>query len=224
MARLRVRAGAAPALLVLSLVVAVGCAGARDSGGSDAAEATDLVLIAVNPEVGRARYRLSCDPARGDVPNPERACAALAADPTLVTDPKPFTCIGGTFSWWHLTLTGRFRGHRVSSEVATCWTPQMALIRELGLPGAGPSRLLPRRQRTLRGGERRTYPAAELRPGDLVVCVVKGKRLEAGVRLPSTGPTFRGWGGAEVAEISFSLETRADGSVHAECDTPEATP
>jgi hypothetical protein len=89
---------------------------------------TDLTLLAVNPCVGRAAFHLACAPTGGDLGNPARACAALVARPQLVTSPKPFTCFGGTFSWWDISITGRLRGRRIHTHTSTCWTPQMAMI------------------------------------------------------------------------------------------------
>jgi hypothetical protein len=204
------------ATVLAAAAIFVGCGQTQDLASP---RATELVLTAVNPNVGRARYELRCDPPGGDLPDPERACAARSADPTLVTDPEPFTCFGGTFSWWDLTLTGRFRGEEVEARVSTCWTRQMALIDELGLGGDLP-RLLPRRTRTLNGGESATYPPGELEPGDLVVCLAQGKRLELGVGFPGHGPRFVGWD--PTPDVASTVETRPDGSVHAECDTPAA--
>ena len=39
---------------------------------------------------GRALFRLKCDPAGGNVADPQGACAAIAAQPSLVTNPKPY--------------------------------------------------------------------------------------------------------------------------------------
>ena len=94
---------------------------------------TDLTLLAVNQSVGRAALHLTCRPDGGDLRNPARACAALAAQPELVTSPKPFTCFGGRFSWWDVTITGRLHGRPIRSHTSTCWTPQMAMIDRLGI-------------------------------------------------------------------------------------------
>lgn len=94
---------------------------------------TELTLTATNSFVGRAVFRLRCQPPEGDVPDPSAACAALARNPQLVTNPKPFTCFGGTFSWWELTIAGRLDGDPVAVKTSTCWTPQMALIEALGI-------------------------------------------------------------------------------------------
>jgi hypothetical protein len=44
------------------------------------------------PQVGggRALFHLKCDPASGNVADPRKACAAIAAQPSLVTHPKPY--------------------------------------------------------------------------------------------------------------------------------------
>jgi hypothetical protein len=39
---------------------------------------------------GRALFHLKCDPAGGNVADPAKACAAIAAQPSLVTNPKPY--------------------------------------------------------------------------------------------------------------------------------------
>ena len=49
-----------------------------------------LTILAVEKTGGRALFHLRCDPAGGDVAEPAKACAAIAAQPTLVTNPKPF--------------------------------------------------------------------------------------------------------------------------------------
>jgi hypothetical protein len=214
MSTLRRRVAILTAALAAALLAACG-----ETEDVASPRATELVLLAVNPSVGRARYELRCNPPGGDLPDPERACGALGADPTLVTDPEPFTCWGGTFSSWDLTVTGHFRGDDVDTQVSTCWTPQMELLDELGL-GRDQPRLLPRRTRTLQRGESATYPPGQLEPGDLVVCLAQGKRLEVGVGFPGHGPRLVGWDA--TPDVAATVETRQDGSVHAECDTPAA--
>jgi hypothetical protein len=39
---------------------------------------------------GRALFHLKCDPAGGNVADPAKACAAIAAQPSLVTNPEPY--------------------------------------------------------------------------------------------------------------------------------------
>src|SRR5438874_8122231 len=43
---------------------------------------------------GRALFHLKCDPASGNVADPAKACAAIAAQPSLVTNPKPYYTSG----------------------------------------------------------------------------------------------------------------------------------
>ena len=103
------------------------------TGEHGAPPLTRLTMVAVNTTVGRAVFRLRCSPAGGNVPDPERACAALESAPRLITSPKPFVCPGGTFSWWAVTVSGRLDGKRIHRAFATCWTTQMATLGHLGL-------------------------------------------------------------------------------------------
>jgi hypothetical protein len=186
------------------LVAAVVCC----AGCSSGAPATRLTILAVNPNVGRAVFHIAC---------PSRACAALEAEPSLATRPKPFGCWGGPGSWWGLWITGRVQGRRVRTHVATCWTPQMRLIRKLGIARTLQAHLVPRRQREIVIGERVTYPAGALRPGDLVVCHTYVKRLEAGVPLIyELGGSGEGYGGARI-EFMLRVVRHRDGSVTASC-------
>ena len=56
--------------------------------------------------------------------------------------PKPFTCWGGS---WVITITGRLDGRSVHVKTETCWTPQMALIRRLGIARSLESHIVQRR-------------------------------------------------------------------------------
>lgn len=107
-------------LLVLSLT-------ARCGSGMNLA-GTKLKVTAVNPNVGQAVFHLDCGPAGGDVSDPAAACAALERDPTLITSPQPFTCLGGPSSWFDMTISGRLAGKRVHRKFSTCWTPQMGTL------------------------------------------------------------------------------------------------
>lgn len=60
---------------------------------------------------------------------------------------------------------------------------------------------------TLEAGEFVTYPPGEAEPGDKIVCVIEGKRIEAHVPPPNTG----------VSTDPMYVSTNADGSVRAEC-------
>src|SRR5436190_11972543 len=117
--------------LALGLFVLPAAAGCGDSGMNLAG--TKLTLTAVNSNVGQAVFHLDCGPAGGDVMDPAAACSALGHDPALITAPQPYTCIGGTFSWFDMTISGRLAGKLVHRKFSTCWTPQMATLKKLGL-------------------------------------------------------------------------------------------
>ncbi len=115
--------------LALALLAAAGVAGGcrGDSPG------TSLTLVARNPSVGQATFLLECEPPAGDVPEAAAVCRRIAARPEVLLHPTPFTCFGGTFSWWEIRITGRYDGDPVDVKTSTCWTPQMELIRVLGI-------------------------------------------------------------------------------------------
>jgi hypothetical protein len=205
-----------PALACAAVALAASLAGC----GTHVAPSTSLTLLAVNPEVGRAAFHLTCGPSGGDFRDAAGACAALAERPDLVTKPKPFVCRGGTTSWWDVTISGRLRGHAVRAHTSTCWTPQMATIRRLGIGGWQSLRahLLPRRREVLLPTERRAFASGALRPGDLVTCRIRGHKLEAGVPI-AYGTGGVGWGGKDVVPVTLSITRKPDGSVTASCHT-----
>jgi hypothetical protein len=123
---------------MMAAVICAGCA-------ARSAPATQLTILAVNPAVGRAVFHVTC---------PGRACRAVTAEPDLALRPKPFGCMGGTFSWWDIWITGRVRNRPVHAHVSTCWTPQMRLIRKLGIARTLQAHLMPRRRREISIGER----------------------------------------------------------------------
>jgi hypothetical protein len=203
------------ARLCASLLVAAALAGVAGAGDSPS---TRVTILAVNPNVGRAAFHLSCGPTGGDIPSPERACAALAAASGLVLSPQPFVCRGGPTSWWDITVSGRLDGNPFLSHTSSCWTPQMGLIGELGIAAALQEHLLPRRRRTLHGGQRRVFPPGALRPGDLVVCTTHNRRLELGVPVDAEhGGSLTGYGGAGVKTVTLTVTLHIDGSVTASC-------
>lgn len=198
------------ALLLLALGVA-GCGG----HGHARVGKTTLTILAVDPNVGRAAFHLSCAPAGGDVPEPARACAALARSPQLVTSPTPFVCHGP--AWWDVTIRGRLDGRPVSRHVQTCWTEQMALIGGLGIANGLPRHMLPRRTGRLLPGTRRIFPRGVLRPGDAVVCTVHGRRLVGGVPVAVDGAAEIGYDGLGAEPVSLTVARRRDGTVTAAC-------
>ena len=206
--------------LPVSLVAALlaGCGGSRSVAvrGSAASE-TRVTILAVNSNVGRAVFHLACEPAGGDLPSAVRACTALHETPSLVTNPTAFICHGGPNSWWDITISGRLRGRVFRSHTATCWTPQMATIGQLGINRSLNAHLAPRRSQELIGGEQRTIPAGLLRPGDLVVCQTRGRRLEDGVPIEVGAHSQTGYSGVGVTSVTLTVTRHRDGLVTASC-------
>lgn len=195
---------------LLAVAVLAGCGG-RAHGQA----ATRLTILAVDPNVGRAVFHLSCAPAGGDVPAPARACAALERTPGLVRRPVPFVCHGP--AWWDLTISGRLDGHPLSRHVGTCWTPQMALIGRLGIAPSLQRHLQPRRTGAVLPGASRTFPGGVLRPGDAVVCEALGRRLVTGVPVASGQTEETGYDSVGGGSISLGVTRHRDGSVTATC-------
>jgi hypothetical protein len=196
------------ALLVLALA---GCGGGTNLAG------TKLTLTAVNPNVGQAVFHLDCAPAGGDVSDPAAACAALAHDPTLVTSPQPFTCLGGPSSWFDMTISGRLDGKPVDQSFSTCWTPQMATLEKLGLARSLGRHVLRRRHGVVRPGIPHKFLRGTLRPGDLVVCQALRHRVQMGVP-DSIGPI----GSASAGNLTLRSARHADGSITAICHRGDA--
>jgi len=191
------------------LWVAAGCGSTMNLAG------TKLTLTAVNPNVGQAVFHLECGPAGGDVSDPAAACVALGRDPKLVTSPQPYTCIGGTFSWFDMTISGRLAGKPVHRKFSTCWTPQMATLKKLGLADSLGRHVLHRRRGFVQEGIQHTFPPGTLRPGDLLVCRTRHHRLEMGI--PATfGPI----GSTSTSSLTLTGRRSADGSITARCRRP----
>src|SRR5438093_1468233 len=108
---------------LLCLLVTFALAGCGSSQLGDSAPQTELTMRAVNTSVGRSVFHLDCEPPGGDLPDPAGACAALSRAPELVTSPTPFTCVGGMFSWWDITISGRLDGKEIDRAFSICWTP-----------------------------------------------------------------------------------------------------
>ena len=165
---------------------------------------------------GRALFHLRCDPAGGNVADPAKACAAIAARPSLVTDPRPAYNWGGNV--WHFTITGRLNGKRVHFSGDSSWTPQMALIDKLGLAGppGTPLHLERVRHGSVAMGQTRTFASGVLRAGDVVACTVHGSY--PGPPLAMGIPIRRGVGGYLGAQPGvIGVRVRADGAVTASC-------
>jgi hypothetical protein len=93
----------------------------------------------------------------------------------------------------------------------------MRLIGKLGIARSLQAHLVPRRRQAIVIGERVTYPAGALRPGDLVACKTHRFRLRAGVPLIyEAGGSGEGWGGSRI-EYMLRVVRHRDGSVTARC-------
>ena len=151
-----------------------------------------LTVLAVREGGGRALFHLRCDPAAGNVAQPARACAAIAAQPSLVTNPKPFYDEGNNAAYF--TITGSLNGKPVHFSGESDWTPQMVLIDKLGLaaPNGQPLRLEPSRHGTVGVNKTQTFAPGVLRPGDLVACRVH--HTYQGPPLAMSVPIHRGFG------------------------------
>src|SRR5689334_22360826 len=188
--------------VALFLVLAALLAGCGSSGRSK----TALTMVALNTTVGRAEFHLRCGPRGGDLTQPERACAALASDPRLLSQSRPFVCAGGPFSWWDVTVTGRLAGRPVHRRFSTCWTPQMTLIGRLGLSWKVlHAHLVTRRVKRLHAGEHVTIPSRILRPTDLVTCTIAGHKLDVGVPKLANVSSSNGYGGANAKSVDLEV-------------------
>jgi hypothetical protein len=182
-----------------------------------------LTVLAVGDEGGRALFHLRCDPAGGNVAQPAKACAAIAAQPSLVTSPKPF--FDGGSNDWYFTITGRLNGKPVHFSGESDWTPQMALIDKLGLAGphGQPLHLEPRRHGSVGLNQTRNFAPGVLRPGDLVAC-----RVHHGYQGPALAmsvPIHRGFGGMFGATPGvMNVGVRTDGAVIASCIARDRLP
>lgn len=189
----------------------------RGSGAVTPVPANLTVLaVSENRAGGRALFHLRCDPAGGDVAQPARACAAIAAQPSLVTNPKPFFDLGP--NTWYFTITGRLDGKPVHLSGYYDWTPQFELIGKLGLAGprGQPLHLEPRRHGFVGVGQTRTFAPGLLRPGDLVTCRVH--HSYQGPLLAMAVPVHRGLRGYSAAMPGvIAVGVRAGGAVIASC-------
>lgn len=203
-------------LFVLLPALLTGCGSAHGPSSG----ATDLTIRAVNTSVGRSEFRLTCEPPGGDLPDPARACAALAKDPTLVTRPDPFTCAGGTFSWWDVEITGRLSGKPIATEFSTCWTIQMATLERFGMSDEVlEAHMLPRQHESVFPESRRTFEPGTLEVGDEITCTIRGHRLAAGVPSYVGEPMSTGYNGRNIVGVTMTVERHDDGSIVADCHT-----
>jgi hypothetical protein len=204
-------------LVAVAAVVAGGSAAVELSApASVAAVPAKLTVLAVGDNGGRSVFHLRCDPAGGDVADPARACAAIAAQPSLVTDPKPFYDGGDNGAYF--TITGRLNGKPVHFSGESDWTPQMQLIDKLGLAGphGQPLHLERSRHGFVGLNGTRTFAPGVLRPGDRVTCRVR--HSYQGPPLATSVPIHRGFGKMLGTQPGV-MEVRVgrDGAVTASC-------
>jgi hypothetical protein len=174
--------------------------------------------------MGLAVFHLRCGPPRGDLPDNAAACAALASDPKLVTSPKPFVCHGGLTSWWDITISGHVGGLQLNQKFSTCWTPQMAMIRRLGLAPVLHAHLLPRRRARVVPGTQQTFAPNALRPGDLITCNINGHHLEAPIPTRPGPPLSVGYSGAHVVTVTLEVARDRHGTLLASCHRGDPRP
>ena len=206
-------------ILVALVIVAAGAVlgiELRGLGASVNPVPANLTVLVVGQNRGRALFHLRCDPASGNVAAPAKACAAIAAQPSLVTNPKPFYDFGDNGAYFK--ITGTLNGSPVHFSGESDWTPQMALIDKLGLAGphGQPLRPEPLRHGAVGLNQTHTFAPGVLRPGDFVFCRVH--RSYPGPAL-SMGVPFRPGGGGYLGGQPgvLAVRMRADGSVMASC-------
>jgi hypothetical protein len=145
------------ALILVALIGAAVLVTALSGCGGRSSGSTSLKLVANSGFGSKAVFHLRCDPAGGDIAHPSKACAALKENPNVLVHPKPFLCHMGT---WEIAISGRFEGRSVNAKTETCWTPQMELIKRLGIANQLNAHIVPfpvRRDLFAK--------AAEIRPG-----------------------------------------------------------
>jgi hypothetical protein len=202
---------------LLSIMYLAGCGSTQRPGGGSG---TEITISSVNSSVGRAQFHLSCDPPGGDLPDPAQACAALSKTPELLQHPKPFVCAGGMFSWWEIEIRGRFDGEPIVTDVSTCWTTQMELLKAFGMDdNVLGAHMLPRAHKEVLPGTTHVFAPGEIQVADVVTCDIRGHHLEVGVPVYTGGPVTVGYDGLNIAPVAMTVERRDDGSVEVACHT-----
>ena len=237
--------------LIAVLVVAVGAVLTTELRGPGVvvpvpADLTVLVVgeswnghgTVVRNNGGRALFHLKCDPASGNVADPAKACAAIAAQPSLVTNPKLYPTSGPASGPLTVTcpshplrecplngpqyfkITGSVNGKPVHFAGGGMFTTEVALVEKLGLAGRFGNpvvRLEPRRHGVVAMNHTHTFAPGVLRPGDLVTC--HATHRYQGPPLAMSVPVHRGNGpeGSSAMPGLMAIRIRADGSVLASC-------
>jgi hypothetical protein len=196
---------------------------------------------------GRALFHLKCDPASGNVADPAKACAAIAAQPSLVTNPKPYTpnhrvagfagfgtATGGPLMQVcrsghglcpangpdYFKISGSVNGKPVHFSGGGSFATDVPLVAKLGLAGRFGKpvvRLEPRRHGFVAMNHTHTFAPGLLRPGDLVTC--RADHPYKGLPLAMSVPVHRGNApeGTSAMPGLMAIRIRADGAVLASC-------
>ena len=203
---------------------------------------------------GRALFHLKCDPASGDVADPAMACAAIAAQPSLVTNPKPYLPgravvgfgvgipVGGPLMQvchWHpaklcpangpdyFKITGSVNGRAVHFGGGGIFATDVPLVAKLGLAtryGKPVVRLEPQRHGFVAMNHTHRFAPGALRPGDLVTC--RANRSYKGTPLAMSVPVHRGNAPERISATPglMAIRLRADGAVLASCFPQDRLP
>ena len=193
---------------------------------------------------GRLLFHLKCDPASGNVADPATACQAIAAQPSLVTNPKPYAPrtpvanLGGPSGGppmqvchlhpvklcpangpFYFKITGTVNGRPVHFAGGGTWGTNVPLIAKLGLArryGQPVVQLEPRRHRFVAMSHTHTFAPGVLRPGDLVTCRTNHRYKYP---LAMSVPVHPGNAAEESSAMAglMAIRIRADGAVLASC-------
>jgi hypothetical protein len=129
-------------------------------------------------------------------------------------------CIGGTFSWWDIEIRGHLGGAPISTDVSTCWTTQMELLKALGMDDKVlAAHMLPRVHKEVLPETTHVFAPGELQVADVVTCDIRGHHLEAGVPAYTGGPLTVGYDGLNIVPVTMTVERGDDGSVEVACHT-----
>jgi hypothetical protein len=131
-------------LLWLPLLLVAACGGNDVVTTADARAAATSLVVEVDDATGTtARWRLTCDPAGGDHPDPEGACAALAAQPDALAPIPPEALCSQVYGGPETaTVRGRHRGRPVDLALARtdgCRISQWDALAAVVAPGQGGS-------------------------------------------------------------------------------------
>jgi hypothetical protein len=92
-----------------------------------------LMISAADDFGHKATWNLSCMPAKGDVPDPAAACAAIAAQPNVVTNPDQGRFCLAPQHTWTFTIYGRVDNRWVLRSVPLSCRWDASFITKLGL-------------------------------------------------------------------------------------------